>query len=90
MNESDRVHPVEEMWERPCPQCGDPQRDEAYHVHPGKVYICLTCECFLVVTEALELRRATNDDLCRLPTGEHEVLKAMQRLWQGIPQDVYC
>ena len=90
MSEMTRVHHGDEILELPCPQCGDPQRDEAYHVHPGKVYTCLTCECFLVVTAVLTLARATNDDLCRLPIGEHEVTKAMQRLWQGIPQDVYC
>ena len=74
----------------PCPKCGDPQRDEASSVRPGGIYICNPCQCFLVVTTALTLARATNDDLCRLPIREQYVARAVHRMWLGIPHGDYC
>lgn len=81
---------MDEIRKIPCPQCGNPLRIDARDERPGLVFPCYPCRCHLVVTAALTLRRATNDDLCARPIDEQYVARVMQKVWSGLPQDVYC
>lgn len=90
MSESDRAHPVEEIREIPCPQCGDQKTTCASDLRPGEVVPCFSCRCLLVLTADLTFRRATNGDLEKRPIREQEVARLMQRIWSGLPQDTYC
>ena len=81
MNDIRQVH---------CPTCGDLLSIDSHDERPGLIYPCNTCRCHLVVTETLELRRATNADLEKRSIGEQEVGRLFARRWSGIPRNVHC
>jgi hypothetical protein len=65
-------------------------RLDARDQRPGLVFPCYPCRCHLVVTAELTLTRATNADMEKRPIDEQYVARVMQKVWSGMPQDVYC
>lgn len=81
---------MNEIREIPCPTCGHLFSLDASDVRPGMIVPCNTCRLHLVVTMELTLTHATNDAMGKRPIREQEVGRMMQRMWSGMPKDVYC
>ena len=81
---------MDTIREIPCPGCGATLSIDPHDERPGLIFPCHRCHCHLVLTAELTLARATNADLEKRGVGEQEVGRLMERIWSGIPQDVYC